>query len=83
MQVYLQRGEGYNMIELITLNGGKLFLNYFQILCVELIPETKVIMNNGHYYLVRDTVQELERKIEAFIHGCIAFNEAHIPVSER
>lgn len=43
------------MIRLTKLNGEEVFLNYFQILYIRRIPETKVKLANGDFYLVRDS----------------------------
>ena len=55
------------------LNGEELFLNYFQIEYLESIPETKIKMMNGDFYLVTDTVESILRQIEDFLHRCVAF----------
>ncbi|MCR5007744.1 MAG: flagellar FlbD family protein, partial [Oribacterium sp.] len=44
------------MIELIRLNGEPLYVNYLQILSIEKIPETKVKLTTGDYYLVKNTL---------------------------
>lgn len=41
------------MIKVIRLNGEILYLNLFQIEYMESIPETKIKMMNGNYYLVK------------------------------
>ena len=51
------------MIRLTKLNREPFLLNHMQIETIELIPETKIIMMNHDYYLVRDTVEEIIRKI--------------------
>lgn len=60
-----------DMIRLTGLDGSILYINYFQIMFIELIPETKVVLTNGRYYLVKDSIEAVQKKIEAFIHGCI------------
>ncbi len=70
------------MIELIGLNGVTLYLNYFQILCIELIPETKIIMTNGHYYLVKDSIKAVEYKIASFLHSCIDLDSRQLTAPE-
>ena len=60
------------MIKLVGLDGTVFYLNYFQILCIELIPETKVLLNNGRYYLVRDSIESVQEQIRSFLHGCVA-----------
>ena len=61
------------MIKVTRLNGEELFLNYFQIEYLESIPETKIKMMNGDFYLVTDTVESILRHIEDFLHRCVAF----------
>ncbi len=71
------------MLKLVGLNGGLLYLNYFQILCVELIPETKVIMNNGHYYLVKDSIESIQEQITVFLHSCVAPRDRELLSEDR
>jgi len=59
------------MIKVMGLNGGVLYLNYFEMMCIELIPETKITMNNGHYYLVKDSVESIQEQIVALFHRSI------------
>ena len=61
------------MIKVTRVNGEELFLNYFQIEYLESIPETKIKMMNGDFYLVTDTVESILRQIEDFLHRCVAF----------
>ena len=51
------------MIELRKLNNERRLLNHNQIECFELIPESKIVMMNHDYYIVRDTVEEIIEKI--------------------
>ena len=39
------------MIQATRLSGEIIYLNYLQIEYIELIPETKITMMNGDYYL--------------------------------
>lgn len=53
------------MIMLTKLNNEKIVLNCSQIEAVELIPEAKVIMMNGKFYIVKETAEEIiEKTIE-------------------
>ena len=61
------------MIKLVRLNGEVIYLNYFQILFLEQIPETKVKMANGDYYLVKDSVESIILQTQEFIHSCALF----------
>ena len=53
------------MIELRKMNNERFLLNHNQIECIELIPESKIVMMNHDYYIVRDNakVQDIHREI--------------------
>ena len=51
------------MILLTKRNNEKFLVNHTQIECIEMIPETKVVMMNRDYYLVIETVEEIVDKI--------------------
>ena len=61
------------MIELTRLNGEVIYLNYFQIQYVVKIPESKVMMVNGDYYLVKDSVEGILQKAKDFLRSAVAF----------
>lgn len=53
------------MIMLTKLNNEKIVLNSAQIESVEFIPEAKVIMMNGKFYIVKESGEEIiEKTIE-------------------
>lgn len=53
------------MIVLTKLNNQQVLLNCAQIEAVELIPESKVVMMNGKFYLVKESAEEIiEKTIE-------------------
>jgi flagellar protein FlbD len=54
------------MIELTQLNGTPFLLNCNLIETVENIPETKISLTTGKYFLVREERQEIIRKIVAY-----------------
>ena len=56
------------MIMLTKLNDNKIVLNCDQIESVELIPESKVIMMNGKFFIVKESAEEI-------IEKTIAYNE--------
>ncbi|MCR4629030.1 MAG: flagellar FlbD family protein [Bacillota bacterium] len=62
------------MIRLTRLNGEPIILNYLQILYFEEIPETKVKLANGDYYLVKDSVESIKQQVLAFLHDVISFD---------
>ena len=63
------------MIKDIRLNGEILYLNLFQIEYMESIPETKIKMMNGNYYLVKDTVDSIIKQEAGFLNNCISFED--------
>jgi flagellar protein FlbD len=54
------------MIVLTKRNGEKFLVNDMQIECIEMIPESKIIMMNHDYYLVLDTADEIMNKITEY-----------------
>ena len=55
------------MIMLTKLNNAKVVLNSAHIESVELIPESKVLMTNGKFYIVKESAEEI-------IETTIAYN---------
>ena len=51
------------MIALTRMNKEKFLVNHLQIECIETIPESKIVMMNHDFYLVRETVNEIIQKI--------------------
>lgn len=58
------------MITVIRLNGEALLLNFFQIESVEMIPETKIKMMNGTFYLVKDSTESIIQQVKEFMKDC-------------
>lgn len=54
------------MIMLTKLNGKKIVLNCSQIESVELIPESKILMTNGKFYIVKEGAEEIIEKTIAY-----------------
>ena len=54
------------MIMLTKLNDTPVVLNSAQIESVEVIPESKVIMMNGKFFLVKETAEEIIAKTIAY-----------------
>lgn len=66
------------MIRLTKLNGEEIFLNYFQVLYIRRIPETKIKLANGDFYLVRDSVESIIKQVQDFLGNCFSFqNKLH------
>ena len=64
-------GGGKRMIRVSRLIGEVLYLNIFQIESMESIPETKIKMMNGYYFLVKDSAESVLEQIRAFLNGCM------------
>ena len=60
------------MIRVTRLSGEVLYLNVLQIESMESIPETKIKMMNGYYYLVKDTADSVVEQLRTFYHSCIS-----------
>lgn len=54
------------MIRLTKLNREVFLLNHMQIETIEMIPETKIIMMNHDYYIVRESPERVLRMIEEY-----------------
>lgn len=54
------------MILLTKMNREVFLVNHLQIEYIEMIPESKVVMMNHDYYLVRETVDEIIDKITEY-----------------
>lgn len=51
------------MILVTKRNGDQILLNHQQIQCIEMIPETKIVMVNHDFYLVTESAEEVVNKI--------------------
>ena len=54
------------MIVLTKRNHEKFLVNHLQIEYIESIPESKIVMMNHDYYLVRESVEEIIHKIAEY-----------------
>ena len=54
------------MIVLTKMNHERFLINHLQIECIEVIPESKIVMMNHVYYLVRETPDEIIAKIAQY-----------------
>ena len=50
------------MIILTKLNGEKTVINSRQIEHIDVIPESKITMMNGKYYIVKESIEEIIEK---------------------
>lgn len=54
------------MILLKKMNNEEFLLNHNQIEYIESIPQSKIVMMNHDYYIVRDTIEEIIQKIAEY-----------------
>ena len=54
------------MVELTNLNGVPFVLNDNLIETIESIPETKITLTSGKYYLVNEEKEEIVKKIISY-----------------
>lgn len=54
------------MILLRKMNNELFLLNHNQIEYIESIPQSKIVMMNHDYYIVRDTMEEIIQKIAEY-----------------
>ena len=54
------------MIVLTKRNGEKFLLNHNQIMTVEMIPESKIVMMNRDFYIVKETPEDIIQKIQEY-----------------
>lgn len=51
------------MVEVIGINGEVFLINATLIEKIEFIPETKITLTTGKYYLVKDKKEDIVKKI--------------------
>lgn len=59
------------MIRLTKLNKEEFYINPAQIQMIEQIPEAKIMMMNHEFFIVRESVEEIVKKIIQFNKDCI------------
>lgn len=76
-QIVSRSGESRErvMIEATRLNGEKIYLNIIQIECMESIPETKIKMMNGDYFLVKDSVDSIIYQMKALANSVLSLDD--------
>lgn len=65
------------MIRLRKLNDEELIINDDQIECIQMIPETKIIMMNKEFYIVADSSEEVLQKIIRFKRKVLELPEVY------
>ena len=54
------------MIQLTKRNGERFLVNHNQIESIEMIPESKIVMMNRDYFIVKETPEDIIKKIQDY-----------------
>ena len=54
------------MIQLTKRNGERFLVNHTQIESIEMIPESKIVMMNRDFYIVKETPEDIIQKIQEY-----------------
>jgi len=54
------------MIAVTRLDGMEYYINPYQIECIEVNPDTTLVMLSGKHYIVRDEVDDVLEKIRSY-----------------
>jgi flagellar protein FlbD len=54
------------VIKVSRLDGVEYYVNPHQIECIEINPDTTLVMLSGKHYIVRDEADDVLEKIEAY-----------------
>ena len=54
------------MIKLTKRNGERFLLNHQQIESIEMIPESKIVMMNRDYFIVKESPDQIIRRITEY-----------------
>lgn len=66
------------MIKLSKLNGVEILVNSDQIEYIERIPESKIVMMNGEYLLIKDDIDTIIEKVAEYKRKCYAIDKETI-----
>lgn len=54
------------MIQLTKRNGERFLVNHMQIESIEMIPESKIVMMNRDYFIVRESPEQIIKRIAEY-----------------
>ena len=54
------------MIQLTKRNGERFLVNHMQIESIEMIPESKIVMMNRDYFIVKETPEQIIKRIAEY-----------------
>ena len=71
------------MIVLTKRNHEKFLVNHNQIQCIEMIPESKIVFINRDYVIVRETPEEIIKRIAEYNAKVMDIHRAVTVVDKR
>ena len=54
------------MIQLTKRNGERFLVNHIQIESIEMIPESKIVMMNRDYFIVKESPEQIIKRIAEY-----------------
>ena len=54
------------MIQLTKRNGERFLVNHLQIESIEMIPESKIVMMNRDYFIVKESPEQIIKRIAEY-----------------
>ena len=54
------------MIQLTKRNGERFLVNHMQIESIEMIPESKIVMMNRDYFIVKESPEQIIKRIAEY-----------------
>ena len=54
------------MIQLTKRNGERFLVNHIQIESIEMIPESKIVMMNRDYFIVKESPEQIIKRISEY-----------------
>ncbi|MEG0091451.1 MAG: flagellar FlbD family protein, partial [Oscillospiraceae bacterium] len=70
-------------IKLTKISGDEFVINDENIQIIEVIPESKIVMHDGSFYIVRESVDEIIRKAIEYKARILAFEKDVISKDNR
>jgi flagellar protein FlbD len=61
------------MIKVTRLDGNEYFINPHQIECIEIKPDTTILMLSGKYHIIRESADDVLGKIDAYRRNLLPY----------
>lgn len=70
------------MIKLTKLNNEEFVINCYQIMTIDIIPESKITLMNKEHFIVKESVDEIIDKIVEYNRRLLELRQSNIIVWE-